>query len=74
MRTLHNFRLLNENSMLRRAGIEQNQIGGLTEVYFGLFTDPEEGCQPRARALAIQQMTGSDADLAAIGRRLTEGK
>jgi hypothetical protein len=74
VRTLHNFRLLNENAMLRRAGIEQNQIGGLTEVYFGLFTDPEEGCQPRARALAIQQMTGSTADLAAIGRRLTGGK
>ena len=73
VRTLHNFRLLNENAMLRRAGIEQNQIGGLTEVYFGLFTDPEEGCQPRARALAIQQMTGSTADLAAIGRRLTGG-
>ena len=43
------------------------------EVYFGLFTEPEEGCQPRARALAIQQMTGSTADLAAIGRRLTGG-
>ncbi|MBQ9038564.1 MAG: hypothetical protein IJ119_03645 [Clostridia bacterium] len=54
--------------------IEQNQIGGLTEVYFGLFTDPEEGCQPRARALAIQKMTGNTADLAAIGRRLTGGK
>jgi hypothetical protein len=74
VRTLHNFRLLNENAMLRRAGIEQNQIGGLTEVYFGLFTDPEEGCQPRARVLAIQKMTGSTADLAAIGRRLTGGK
>ena len=71
VRTLHNFRLLNENSMLRRAGIEQNQIGGLTEVYFGLFTDPEDGCQPRARAYAIQEMTGSRADLAAIGRRIT---
>ena len=74
VRTLHNFRLLNENAMFRRAGIEQNQIGGLTEVYFGLFTDPEEGCQPRARALAIQKMTGNTADLAAIGRRLTGAK
>ncbi len=72
VRTLHNFRLLNENAMLRRAGIEDNQIGGLTEVYFGLFTDPEDGCQPRARALAIQKMTGSQADLARIGRQLTE--
>ncbi len=71
VRTLHNFRLLNENAMLRRAGIEDNQIGGLTEVYFGLFTDPEDGCQPRKRALAIRQMTGSRADLKEIGRKLS---
>jgi hypothetical protein len=57
--------------MLRRAGIEDNQIGGVTEVYFGLFTDPEDGCQPRARALAIQDLTGSKDDLASIGARLT---
>lgn len=72
--TLHNFRLFNENAMLKRAGIEQNQIGGLTEVYFGLFTDPEEGCQPRKRALAIQKMTGSGADLSKIGRRISENR
>ena len=72
VRTLHNFRLLNENAMLRRAGIEDNQIGGLTEVYFGLFTDPEEGCQPRARALAIQEMTGSAVDLHQLGKRVSE--
>ena len=71
VRTLHNFRLLNENAMLRRGGIEQNQIGGLTEVYFGLFTDPEDGCQPRGRTLAIQEMTGSKADLYEIGKKLT---
>lgn len=71
VRTLHNFRLLNENAMLRRAGIEDNQIGGITEVYFGLFTDPEDGCQPRARALAIQECTGSKADLYSIGKQLT---
>ena len=58
VRTLHNFRLLNENAMLKRAGIEDNQIGGLTEVYFGLFTDPEDGCRPRLRVKAIQEMTG----------------
>ena len=70
VRTLHNFRLLNEKAMLERPGIEQNQIGGITEAYFGLFTDPEEGCQPRARALAIQEMTGKSADLSAIGSRI----
>jgi len=71
VRTLHNFRLLNENAMLKRAGIEDNQIGGLTEVYFGLFTDPEDGCQPRARALAIQEMTGSTENLYTLGRTIS---
>ena len=66
VRTLHNFRLLNENAMLRRGGIEENQIGGLTEVYFGIFTDPEEGLKPRKRAYTIQEMTGSKADLAEV--------
>jgi hypothetical protein len=60
--------------MLRRGGIEQNQIGGLTEVYFGLFTDPEEGCQPRKRALAIQEMTGSTTDLTALGAEVSRRK
>lgn len=72
VRTLHNFRLLNENSMLKRDGIDKNQIGGLTEVYFGLFTDPEDGCQPRARAKAIQEMTGKNVDLSAAGRKISE--
>ena len=72
VRTLHNFRLLNENAMLKRAGIENNQIGGLTEVYFGVFTDPEDGCKPRARAKAIQEMTGSTADLEKLGARVSQ--
>lgn len=72
VRTLHNFRLLNENAMLKRAGIENNQIGGLTEVYFGVFTDPEDGCKPRARAKAIQEMTGSTADLEELGVRVSQ--
>ena len=74
VRTLHNFRLLNENAMLKRAGIENNQIGGLTEVYFGVFTDPEDGCKPRARAKAIQEMTGSTADLDELGVRVSQLK
>lgn len=74
VRTLHNFRLLNENAMLKRNGIESNQIGGLTEVYFGLFTDPEDGCQPRARALAIQEMTGSTINLYELGKQIQTQK
>ena len=71
VRTLHNFRLLNENAMLQRAGVEDNQIGGLSEVYFGTFTDPEEGCRPRAREYAIQEMTGSTADLEAAAAAIS---
>ena len=71
VRTLHNFRLLNENAMLKRDGIENNQIGGLTEVYFGLFTDPEDGMKPRARARAIQKLTGSDTDLDALAQHVS---
>ena len=71
VRTLHNFRLLNENAMLQRGGIESNQIGGLTEVYFGIFTDPAEGLRPRKRAHAIQEMTGQTADLDEICRALS---
>ena len=57
--------------MLRRAGIENNQIGGLTEVYFGIFTDPEDGCRPRERAFAIQEMTGSKTDLEKLGMEIS---
>lgn len=74
VRTLHNFRLLNENAMLKRAGIEDNQIGGLTEVYFGIFTDPEDGCRPRKRAFAIQEMTGAKADLEMLGKITSDKK
>ncbi|MDE7243561.1 MAG: hypothetical protein K2O18_06245 [Oscillospiraceae bacterium] len=70
VRTVHNFRLLCEEAMLQRAGIEQNQIGGLTEVYFGLFTEPASGCKPRKRACAIQEMTGSSTDLVELGRKV----
>ena len=70
VRTVHNFRLLCEEAMLQRAGIEQNQIGGLTEVYFGLFTEPVSGCKPRKRAYAIQEMTGGTADLEELGAKI----
>jgi hypothetical protein len=58
--------------MLQRSGIEDNQIGGLTEVYFGIFTDPEDGCKPRARAKAIQEITGSTANLEELGAKVAQ--
>lgn len=74
VRTLFNFRLLNENAMLKKDGIDKNQIGGLAEVYFGLFTDPAEGCQPRKRAYAIQKAAGGTGDLREIGKKIVERK
>jgi hypothetical protein len=41
-------------------------------VYFGLFTDPEDGWRPRARAKAIQKMTGSTADLEELGAKVAQ--
>ena len=70
VRTVHNFRLLNEEAMLLRDGIDKNQIGGLTEVYFGIFQEPIHDCAPRKRAYAIQKMTGSTEDLVKLGKEV----
>ena len=70
VRTIYNFRLLTEQGMLKKAGIEDNQIGGLAEVYFGYFEEPEYGCKPRKKAYALQELTGSKADLAEVGKRV----
>jgi hypothetical protein len=70
VRTIYNFRLLTESGMLKKQGIEKNQIGGLAEVYFGYFEEPEEDCRPRLKAKVLQEMTGSDADLSAIGKKV----
>lgn len=74
VRTMFNFRLLTETGMLQKAGIESNQIGGLPEVYFGFFEEPENDCRPRAKAFALQEMTGSSADLNEAGRRVARMK
>lgn len=74
VRTLFNFRLLTEQGMLQKAGIEQNQIGGLPEVYFGFFEEPDTDCRPRLKALALQEMTGSTKDLVQIGRAVAARK
>ncbi len=70
VRTIYNFRLLTEEGMLKKAGIEDNQIGGLAEVYFGYFQEPWNECRPRKKAYVLQKMTGSTADLAAVGRKV----
>ncbi len=71
VRTVYNFRLLNEESMLKRAGIEDNQIGGLAEVYFGFFEEPWHECRPRKKAYVLQELTGSSADLVQAGRKVS---
>ncbi len=74
IRTIYNFRLLTEQGMLKKAGIEDNQIGGLAEVYFGFFEEPETECRPRKKAYALKELTGSTADLAEVGRRVAAKK
>ena len=70
VRTIYNFRLLNETGMLKKQGIESNQIGGLAEVYFGFFEEPDQGCRPRLKAKVLKEATGSKEDLEAVGRRV----
>lgn len=70
VRTVYNFRLLNEEGMLKKAGIEDNQIGGLAEVYFGFFEEPWHECRPRKKAFVLQELTGSKEDLAAVGKKV----
>ena len=72
VRTIYNFRLLTDYAMLERAGIEDNQIGGVAEVYFGFFDEPKKGCRPRKKALALQKLTGSTADLEKAGLAVAE--
>ena len=69
-RSIYNFRLLNEEGMLKKAGIEDNQIGGLAEVYFGFFEEPWHECRPRKKAYVLQELTGSKEDLVAAGRKV----
>ncbi|MDO5336750.1 MAG: hypothetical protein Q4E89_04715 [Eubacteriales bacterium] len=70
VRTIYNFRLLNETGMLKKQGIESNQIGGLAEVYFGFFEEPDQGCRPRLKAKVLKEATGSKEDLETVGRRV----
>ena len=74
VRTIYNFRLLTEQGMLKKAGIEDNQIGGLAEVYFGFFEEPDYGCKPRRKALELQKLTGSKMDLFEVGRKVAACK
>lgn len=74
VRTVYNFRLLTETGMLQKAGIENNQIGGLAEVYFGFFTEPSDGCRPRKKALVLQRAAGGMEDLNEAGLRVSRMK
>lgn len=70
VRTIHNFRLLEESGMVQKANAGDHSIGGMTEVYFGMFTEPAQGCRPREKALVLQQEAGGTGDLAAIGAEI----
>lgn len=59
--TLHLFRLFEDF----RADTTRKTVdwGGVWEVYFGIFKEPENGLTPRTKALEMQKLTGSTADL-----------
>ncbi|MCF0134332.1 MAG: hypothetical protein HUJ72_10735 [Blautia sp.] len=69
--TVHNFRLLTEYGMLKKNGIEKNEIGGLPEVFFGFFEEPDKDCAPRLKAKVLQSLTGSTADLYKTGKEVS---
>lgn len=74
VRTIYNFRLLTEEGMLKKAGIEDNQIGGLAEVYFGFFEEPWNDCRPRKKAYVLRELTGSTADLETAGKKVAASR
>ena len=71
VRTIYNFRLLEETGMLKKEGIDKNQIGGLTEVYFGFFEEPDRECRPRKKAFVLQKAAGGQEDLTEAGKRVS---
>ena len=71
VRTIYNFRLLEETGMLKKEGIDKNQIGGLPEVYFGFFEEPDRECRPRKKAFVLQKAAGGQEDLTEAGKRVS---
>jgi hypothetical protein len=42
---------------------DPDSVGGLSEVYYGMFTEPDHGHMPRAKALELQKIFGGTGDL-----------
>ncbi len=61
LRTLHVFRLYEEYAMLEHD--EPGTVGGAYEVTFGIFTEPDRGQKPRAKAIELQKLCGGTGDL-----------
>ena len=64
VRTLHSFRLLEQESMLERD--IPGEIGGKGEVYFGIFREKQHNFEPRTKAYALQKVCGGTKDLAKL--------
>ncbi len=56
--------------MQERGG--EKQIGGLHEVYFGIFKESEHDYSPRKKAIVLQELAGGTADLYTAGRKSSE--
>ena len=57
--------------MLKKQGIDKNQIGGLPEVYFGFFEEPDRKCRPKKKAFVLQKAAGGQEDLTEAGKRVS---
>lgn len=61
VKTIHTFRLLMQRSMLQHP--EPGQIGGLMEVYFGLFGERQDRYAPRSKAQVMQKLCSGSGSL-----------
>jgi len=61
IRAVHIFRLYEDY----KANAERKTVdwGGIHEVYYGLFREPERGFTPRAKAFVLQELAGGKGDL-----------
>ena len=61
IKTIHTFRLLMQRSMLQHT--DPGQIGGLMEVYFGLFGERQDHYAPRNKAKVMQRICSGSGSL-----------
>lgn len=61
VRTMHYFRMYEDMAAVKARQTED--WGGLEEVYYGAFTEPDYGWRPKAKAIRFQELAGGKGDL-----------